>query len=368
MHLHDLKLSHVALGATAVLVLTMQGAGGDPQFERGKKLFDTPFSIAQGLGAPEINGDSCRACHQEPVIGGAGSLDVNVTRFARDNGGAGPFQNLAGGQILSKLRVPSEAGREEYEAFGLNAADCFEQRNSPSLLGDGLIEQIPDAVIAANEDVNDANGDGIFGVARRITVNNVNEIGRFGWKAQIPRIDDFVHDAMFAEMGITTPEGGRGFSTVGDGDAVADPELPQGSLDDITHFIRQLPAPERGGSTDPRVAAGEATFAAIGCAKCHVPSLSSPAGDVPLYSNLLLHNVMEAGFRGMEEPGASVGFYRTPPLWGIKDTAPYMHDGRAEDLRAAILAHRGEAEGVRQAYQALVEADKEALILFLEDL
>jgi CxxC motif-containing protein (DUF1111 family) len=89
---------------------------------------------------------------------------------------------------------------------------------------------------------------------------------------------------------------------------------------------------------------------------------------VPLYSNLLLHNVMPTGFRGMAEPGAGVGYYRTPPLWGIGDTAPYMHDGRAEDLDAAILAHDGEAAGVRSNYEALTPAAQQALILFLEDL
>jgi CxxC motif-containing protein (DUF1111 family) len=70
----------------------------------------------------------------------------------------------------------------------------------------------------------------------------------------------------------------------------------------------------------------------------------------------------------MAEPGAASGFYRTPPLWGIKDTAPYMHDGRAEDLRGAILAHSGEAEAVRIAYGDLGPTEQNSLILFLEDL
>jgi len=199
-------------------------------------------------------------------------------------------------------------------------------------------------------------------------VNGVIEIGRYGWKAQIPRISDFVGDAMFHELGITTPDDGRGFAIASDGDAVADPELSQAEVDDLTHFLHELPAPERGGSTNPQVAEGLAVFSQIGCAKCHTPSLPSPMGPVPLYSNLLLHNVMPTGFRGMAEPGAGVGYYRTPPLWGIGDTAPYMHDGRAEDLDAAILAHDGEAAGVRSNYEALTPAAQQALILFLEDL
>ena len=363
-----MQLSYLALGAFIVSSFLMHGTPGeDPQFDRGRALFDRPFTLAEGLGSPEMNADSCRACHQDPGIGGAGPLEVNVARFGNDNGGAGPFRNVVGGQGLSKLFPPSVHGREEYPT-GPGGADVFEQRQTPSTIGHGLIDQIPAAVIVANEDVLDADGDGIFGVARRITVAGEIEIGRFGWKAQIPRLGDFVNDAMFGELGMTTPDNGRGFAGLADGDSVADPEITQEQVDDITHFMAMLPPPARGGSTDPAVADGLKTFHSIGCAKCHTPSLQSPVGPVALFSNLLLHNVMPVGFRGMAEPGAEAGFFKTPPLWGIKDTAPYMHDGRAEDLRGAIMAHFSEAETVRQNFEALSLAKQEALILFLEDL
>jgi len=367
-----MQLNQLILGGLACVTTVTVGALStslvDEQFERGRALFSRAFSVEEGVGAPEMNADSCRACHQDPSLGGAGPLEVNVSRRGRDNGGVGPFESPATGQGLSKLYPPTVHGREEYEPFGLNAPDVFEQRQTPALFGNGLIAQIPDAVITANEDVNDADGDGIFGVARRVTVDGTIEIGRYGWKAQIPSLTDFVDDAMFEELGITTPDRGRGFAVPTDGDGIADPELSSAEVEDLTHFLRELPAPERGGSTDPRVAEGLALFAQIGCAKCHTPSLPSPMGPVALYSNLLLHNVMPAGFRGMSEPGAGVGFYRTPPLWGISKTAPYMHDGRAEDLEAAILAHFGEADTARTNYEALAPAEQVALRLFLEDL
>jgi CxxC motif-containing protein (DUF1111 family) len=87
-----------------------------------------------------------------------------------------------------------------------------------------------------------------------------------------------------------------------------------------------------------------------------------------LYSDLLVHNVMPPGFRGMEETDAPAGFFKTPPLWGTKDTAPYMHDGRAENFVEAILAHYSEAAGVKAAYQALSPSNQAALIAFLNDL
>jgi CxxC motif-containing protein (DUF1111 family) len=201
-----------------------------------------------------------------------------------------------------------------------------------------------------------------------LTVAGNLEIGRFGWKAQVPRLTDFVNDAMFGELGLTTPDNGRGFAGLVDADNVADPEVTQAQVDDIAHFLAMLPPPPRGGSSDPKLIEGLKTFHSIGCAKCHMPSLPSPTGPVPLFSNLLLHNVMPVGFRGMAEPGADAGFYKTPPLWGIKGTAPYMHDGRAEDLRGAILSHFGEAEAVRVNYENLTTAAQDELILFLEDL
>ena len=340
----------------------------DPRFVRGRALFDRAFHRASGLGSPDFNGDSCRACHQDPSLGGAGSLELNVSRFGRDFNGTGPFTNILGGQTSSRFRLPQVGGREEYAPAPALQPDVFEQRQPPSLFGVGLIETISGSTITANEDPIDSNADGIFGVARRIDMNGTIEIGRYGWKAQIPLVRDFVHDAMAEELGVTTPDEGRHFGIRGDTDAVKDPEFGSESIDDLEFFVRGLRAPQRGGSTDPRVARGESLFTSIGCAVCHKPVLQGSDGPVPLYSNLLLHNVMAPGFRGMAEPGAGVGLYRTPPLWGVKDTAPYLHDGRAETLEHAILLHAGEALTVRNAYAASAPTDREALLLFLRDL
>src|SRR5262249_59380651 len=137
---------------------------------------------------------------------------------------------------------------------------------------------------------------------------------------------------------------------------------------DLTAFLANLPAPVRVGSLEPEVLEGELLFRQIGCAKCHVPELDGADGPVPLYSDLLLHQVMPATFRGMNDPGAPSGFYRTPPLWGVRLTAPYLHDGRASTLRAAILAHDGEALGVRKAFLGRAPEEQDEVIAFLKDL
>ncbi len=333
---------------------------------QGRAEFDRDFSNADGLGAPDFNADSCRACHRDPVLGGSGGLELNVSRFGLDHGGAGPFEDLPGGQVLQKLRPPPLGTREEYP---VGTADVFEQRQPPPLFGLGRIAHIPDAEILANEDPSDLDGDGVAGRARRVMVAGQEEIGRYGWKAQIPRIDDFVRDALGTECGITTADVGRGFGLRTDADLAPDPEIDETRVGDLGFFLRNLAPPPRTGSQDPAVAQGEALFTSVGCAKCHVPSLLDDQGvPVRLYSDLLLHRVMGAGFRGMAEPGAEAGVYRTPPLWGVASTAPYLHDGRAETLAEAIALHDGEALAVRNAYTALSPAERDALIRFLEDL
>ena len=66
--------------------------------------------------------------------------------------------------------------------------------------------------------------------------------------------------------------------------------------------------------------------------------------------------------------------WRTPPLWGIglfetvNSHTTYLHDGRARNLMEAILWHGGEAEAAKNNVLKLTQAEREALIAFLESL
>jgi CxxC motif-containing protein (DUF1111 family) len=60
--------------------------------------------------------------------------------------------------------------------------------------------------------------------------------------------------------------------------------------------------------------------------------------------------------------------WRTPPLWGVRDSAPYMHDGRAGTLLEAITMHEGEGAGTRDRFLNLSLADRHDMIAFLETL
>jgi CxxC motif-containing protein (DUF1111 family) len=76
----------------------------------------------------------------------------------------------------------------------------------------------------------------------------------------------------------------------------------------------------------------------------------------------------ELGFERRLRPSNTSQEWRTPPLWGVADSAPYMHDGRAETLLEAISMHDGESAGTRDRFLQLPLADRFAVIAFLETL
>ncbi|GAA0765923.1 putative sulfate exporter family transporter [Ideonella azotifigens] len=117
-----------------------------------------------------------------------------------------------------------------------------------------------------------------------------------------------------------------------------------------------------------RLDAGGRVFDAVGCAKCHVPSLPGIHGDVPLYSDLLLHDMGPALDDKIVQGEATGADWRTTPLVGLHMRQRYLHDGRAETLRDAVLAHGGEAEIVRQRFFELDEAEQQAVYRFLSGL
>jgi len=330
------------------------------RFERGRRGYDADFAFRGGLG-PRFNGDSCRACHFDPVIGGAGPQGVDVTRQGILDPMTGAFTEPAMGTMAHR-----------FAAFDARApvdprSNFFELRQTPTTLGLGRIEAIPDAVIAALADPDDANHDGIRGRVRRLPDGR---LGRFGWKAGVPSIREFVRDAMSNELGVTVPPiSGETFGNLRDDDAVADPELSPQALDDVAFFVRSLAPPPRTRRDPAAEDAGAAVFARVGCAACHAPSLADAEGrPVPLYSDLLLHDVAPPGARGILDGPAGPRDFRTAPLWGIARTAPYMHDGRSSTLEMSIAAHDGEAAASVRAVSILAAGDRAALLAFLGSL
>ncbi len=347
------------------------------RFVTGREVFDRDFGFSTGVGAlpgadglPRFNGDSCRACHFEPVFGGAGPRGVNVMRHGSvsDDGTFTAPATTVNTILHTQTR---SSARPNIPEDGINT---FEPRQTPHLFGAGLLDAITEESILANEDETDSDGDGISGRAHRIVEGERVRIGRFGWKAQVPSLAEFIRDGMAAELGVTLPpQEGLTFGTTEDDDGIADPELSLPEVEDLAFFLSMLAAPPRQtGSTSADAMQGQALFATIGCDKCHIASLSgileSQPIDVPLYSDLLLHDITPEGTAGIEDGQATQREFRTAPLWGLSQTAPYSHTGEADTIDASIRLHDGEAVSIRQAYESLSEDERNMLLAFLDTL
>ena len=83
------------------------------------------------------------------------------------------------------------------------------------------------------------------------------------------------------------------------------------------------------------------------CRRAATPATSRRSAaatrDVPLYSDLLLHDMGRALDDRVVQGSARGAEWRTAPLWGLSSRPRYLHDGRADSIEAAIVAHGGEA-------------------------
>ena len=333
----------------------------DALFSAGREVFDRDIAMSSGLG-PQFNGDSCRACHFEPTIGGAGPLGVNVVRHGHYDPDLGTFTAPAQGTIIHRFSSTSGV-RPSWDS----GANFFELRQTPALFGLGLINQIPSETIIAGADPEDLDQDGIRGIA---PILSDGSLGRYGWKATLPVLEEFVRDALSTEIGLTLPiredliEG-----RTADDDDIADPELSDQDYDALQFFVHTLGPPELRSVDPEQEARGAALFDSIGCGSCHTPELPTADGvPVPLYSDLLLHDLGPEGAPGVEEGAAGMRHYRTTPLWGLRDTAPYLHDGSAETITDAILYHAVEGAASRDAFLSLDLSDVQDLLAFLRSI
>jgi CxxC motif-containing protein (DUF1111 family) len=263
------------------------------------------------------------------------------------------------------------------------------------------LEAIPAETILQRADPDDRDRDGISGVANHAfnPESRREEIGRFGWKAHGPTLRLFAGDAYLNEMGITSPTfpeenrpQGQPIPYEWDARPEVDGHLEDDGegVDNFVHFMqflaplspvsvpsRDTSGPGRSpffrGPTVLTVAQGAALFREIGCASCHVPALTT--GDhavaalrrqpVPLYSDLLLHDMGPALADGIEAGVASGSEWRTTPLWGLSRKRFLLHDGRARTIPDAIVLHGGEATAARNRFLRLSQRERSVLLAFL---
>ena len=128
-------------------------------------------------------------------------------------------------------------------------------------------------------------------------------------------------------------------------------------LFDLVSFamLTAAPRPER---LDDQRRRGLAAFDAVGCGGCHAPRLEGPRGPLPVYSDLLLHDMGPELADGIVMSEATGSEFRTQPLWGLAAVGPYLHDGRADTIEGAIRLHGGEAADSARRFAALSEDER----------
>jgi CxxC motif-containing protein (DUF1111 family) len=394
-----------------------------------------------GLG-PRFNSNQCLSCHSQPDAGGSSPAQNPLIAVATLNGAKNPVPWFIteNGPVREARFKRSPSGASDGEVHNLfvitgrtDAPGCdiaqpdFLPAGNPltgqggnsniifriptPLFGAGLIEAIPDSAILANMQSNasEKSALGISGHANAHLSGNVNRsandgtITRFGWKAQNKSLLIFAGEAYNVEMGITnqlfpqerdetpgclfnaTAEDTLNFTptpaTTGSSNTAVISDIEA-----FANFMRMLAPPTPAPAT-PSSEKGRATFARIGCAHCHTPSLTtgskiasgsstSPSAalsnqTVNLYSDLLVHHMGNRLADGITQGGAGPDEFRTAPLWGVGQRIFFLHDGRTTSLVEAIRDHQSdgsEANEVIKLFISLTTQEQQEVIDFLRSL
>jgi CxxC motif-containing protein (DUF1111 family) len=359
-------------------------------------------TLARGDGlGPVFNARSCVACHFQGGIGGAGTNEHNVNTFLalptiRDremrsglvHASAVDPAHEESFDIVRKLFPIVPGGVRVVGGCSVRFEDFdpikTESVNTTALFGAGWIDRLSDKSVTHNwrrrlleGTAKEFNLDFTSLPAGRPRALPGGRVGKFGWKGQFATLEEFVAAACANELGLGNPllEQPKPLSQP-DYPAVK-PDITRKQFRQLVAFVDTLPRPQHVAPSDPAqqaaVHSGQQLFASIGCAHCHTPDLGGLRG---VYSDFLLHRVFDPelspGYFIEQTPEVPLPSdqptpdeWKTPPLWGVADSAPYFHDGGSPTLRDAIVRHRGSAARVTEIFQNLQPSEQEAVIAFL---
>jgi CxxC motif-containing protein (DUF1111 family) len=337
------------------------------------------------------------------------------TSFPLHRFGVGPGFAKWKASIFPKDKTETErfnkqnSNRRHVKSIGSSKLTLIEsKRNTPPLFGAGFIDAIPDKMLdevaaeqaKASGDAPRSSefrrgeemlpsefrrGDEVQPVRGRVARLKDGRAGRFGWKASVASLRDFTLQACSSELGLEVPGFARAAPPWKSDYKAPGIDLTLEQCDTLTRFVASLPRPGVRPADSPEQARaierGRQLFASIGCAVCHRPKL----GDVDgIYSDLLLHDMgsqlSDSGSYTVLEPeiaskdksrqprAANEREWRTPPLWGLRDSAPYLHDGRGATVADAVALHGGEGMAAARAYKRLSAKEREQVELFLQTL
>ncbi|WP_223450284.1 MULTISPECIES: di-heme oxidoredictase family protein [unclassified Pseudomonas] len=270
----------------------------------------------------------------------------------------------------------------------------FSARVAPPMIGLGLLEAIPEEAILANAAAQAKEKNGINGRPNQVWDDALQKtvLGRFGWKAGQPNLNQQNVHAFSGDMGLTTSlrpfddctEAQTACKQAPNGNGPdGEPEVSDNILRLVLFYSRNLAVPARRDVGTPQVLAGKTLFFQAGCQSCHTPKYTTAANAaepelanqvIRPYSDLLLHDMGDGLADNRSEFQASGRDWRTPPLWGIGLTqavsghTQFLHDGRARNLLEAVLWHGGEAKAAQQQVLSFNAEQRAALLAFLNSL
>ena len=396
-----------------------KGLSNEQLFHVGDELFEHPFTSADGFGAKKyervqrvhagvrggLDTFSCAGCHSVGGPDGAGSELENA--FLEGDGERASSANVRNPPAVLGLGFVQALGAEMSRDLALLRRRAVEGARAANAqmtvaleskgVSFGRVTARPDGVLDPRE---------IVGIDADLVVRP------FGWKGTGSHLRRFVEDAARVHFGIQSHVlalGHRGApdpARVGTGPDWWDPdgdgvkrELEEGALTAGAAYLAMLESPVILPPSDARLverwARGSHTFDTVGCPDCHRRELHlenkiweersdttrgtpiridlfadgqrpKSTSHVRLFSDLKRHDMgAELADRHDSANGLPRGVFLTRPLWGLAESAPYLHDGRATTIPAAILAHGGEARASRDAYAGLSSEDQQSVHVFL---
>ena len=392
--------------ATQAIVPTKRRRAGNVAFQR-----------MSGMDA-----NSCAGCHNQPVIGGAGDFATNV--FVSEGFRDAEFDTL-------DPQFSNERGTNHLFGAGLIELLAREMTDDLHAIRSGALREARANGAAVERDLVTkgvrfgsvtAHADGILDVSGVEGVDPDLVVRPFTQKGVMVGLRQFTVNALNHHHGMQAVERfGTRWTGEGDhdGDGMAD-EVSAADISALVAWQATLPPPRRTEPDDARwaeyAARGRETFGAIGCGTCHVPALplesvrfddpgprdmagtlrrGEAAGAlydlaltdwlaelprdaegrtlVPLFGDLKRHRISGGrnshfGNELLSQRHVERDVFATTELWGVADTAPYGHRNDLTTLSEAILAHGGDAEASRDAYEALDENGRKGVIAFLRTL
>ncbi|MFT7287888.1 MAG: hypothetical protein ACI87W_002003 [Halieaceae bacterium] len=377
----------------------------DPTSPGGRPMLQDNGAFLRVNG---LDGQSCLDCHSivsadsMPMIlgvGGAGGISNSVMFLSRNIDVADTNGNgfaAFDGRLINPLSLFGVGGvqllaKEMTLTLQAQKALAIANPGQPvSLRAKGVRFG---SIIA--DDFGDVDTSAVKGVSHDLVVRP------FGRKGDFATVRGFDLDALMFHMGMQPVEV-VGLNVDADGDGVVN-EVFTGEVSALEIFVTTQETPVQLALND-QSQAGKQRFRQVGCTNCHRPvmhtvsttlSYSQPeiSADpeqnvfysvdltaeptqfrrsglggvaVPLFSDLKRHNMGDAlaeTFHGTDDRGNRE--FVTAKLWGVADTAPYLHDGRAFTLNEAIMLHGGEAQPARNRYVELAAEQKNELLSFL---